>query len=186
MPAGGSLEVIRERSGWVLALGVVQIVVGVLAIGSPYVATLASALVLGWLLVFAGVAHAVESFQLQAWSGFLLNLLGAILYLIAGFLVITRPVAGALTLTLILAVFFLVEGVSRMILAFRVRDHVPSWPMLMLGGLLGGLLGLLIWLQWPASALWAIGLLVGVNVLFSGMTHVMLALAARRMEPALA
>jgi uncharacterized membrane protein HdeD (DUF308 family) len=169
MPATGSLEAIRERSGWVLALGIVQIVVGVLAIGSPLVATLASALVLGWLLLISGVVHAVESFQVRAWSGFLLHLLGAILYMVAGLLVITRPVAGALTLTLILAAFLLVEGVSRMILAFQVRDHVPGWP---------------IWMKWPSSAIWAIGLMLGVNLLFSGTTLLMLALAARRTAPA--
>ncbi len=180
MPATGSLEAIRARSGWVLVLAIVQIVVGVLAIGSPYVATLASAVVLGWLLLFSGVVHVVESFQVRAWSGFLLHLLGAILYVVAGLLVITRPMAGALTLTLILAAFLLVEGVSRMILAFQVRDHVPGWPMMLLGGLLGGLLGLLIWMQWPSSAIWAIGLMLGVNLLFSGTTLLMLALAARQ------
>jgi len=181
MPASETLAAIRQHSGWFIALGVVQILVGMLAIGSPYIATLASAVFLGWLLIVAGVFQGVQAFRARAWQGFLLHFLGAALYLVAGVLVVTRPAAGALTLTLILAIFLTVEGVSRAVLAFRLRDH-PGWAGLLVGGVLGAILGVMIWLKWPSSGLWALGLLIGVNLIFNGFCLIAIASAAKRSD----
>lgn len=179
MSASDTLDTIRHHSGWFMALGVAQIVVGALAIGSPLVATLASAVFLGWLLLIAGCVQVVQAFEYRVWQGFFLHLAGALLYIVAGVLVVTRPAAGALTLTLILAVFFVVEGVSRLMLGIRVRG-TPGSAGLLIGGVLGTVLGVLIWLEWPSSAVWAIGLLLGVNLVFNGFALVSIASAARR------
>jgi uncharacterized membrane protein HdeD (DUF308 family) len=177
--ASDTLDTIRDHSGWFMALGVAQIAVGALAIGSPLVATLASAVFLGWLLLIAGSVQAVQAFRYRVWHGFFLHLAGALLYLLAGVLIVTRPAAGALTLTLILAIFFAVEGISRVMLGMRVRG-TPGATGLVIGGALGTVLGLLIWLEWPSSAVWAIGLLLGVNLVVNGIALVSLAMAARR------
>jgi uncharacterized membrane protein HdeD (DUF308 family) len=114
----------------------------------------------------------------QGWRGFLLELLSAILYLVVGVLLLVNPVAGALALTVVLAVFLIVEGIFKFIMALRVRDH-RGWGWLLASGILSAILGVLIWAQWPASGLWVIGLLVGIQLLFTGWSLVMLALAAR-------
>lgn len=179
MTATNTLDTIRHHSGWFMLLGVAQILVGALAIGSPLVATLASAVFLGWLLMIAGCVQAVQAFEYRVWQGFFLHLAGALLYIGAGVLVVTRPAAGALTLTLILAIFFVIEGVSRVMLGLRVRG-TPGSTGLLIGGVLGAVLGLLIWLEWPSSAVWAIGLLLGVNLVVNGVTLISIAMAARR------
>ena len=179
MSATDSIDSIRDHAGWFMALGVAQMAVGALAIGSPLVATLASAVFLGWLLLIAGSVQAVQAFRYRIWHGFFLHLAGALLYIVAGVLVITRPAAGALTLTLILAIFFVVEGISRVMLGMRVRG-TPGSAGLLIGGVLGTVLGLLIWLELPSSAVWAIGLLLGVNLLVNGVALVSIAMAARR------
>jgi uncharacterized membrane protein HdeD (DUF308 family) len=170
---------LRERRGWLLALGIVQIVLGVLAIGAPMVATLALAVFLGWLFIFSGVVHGFHAMQVRGWSGFLLHLLGAALYVVAGAILVTYPLGGALTLTLVLAAFFVVEGVSRTLLGLRVRP-MQGWWTFLLGGIAGVVLGILIWSEWPGSALWAVGLLVGINLLFSGFSLTSLAMALRQ------
>ena len=179
MSASASLDTTRDHSGWFMVLGLAQIAVGALAIGSPLLATLASAVFLGWLLLIAGSVQAFQAFRYRIWHGFFLHLVGALLYLAAGVLVVTRPAAGALTLTLILAIFFAVEGISRVMLGMRVRG-TPGSTGLVFGGALGTLLGLLIWLEWPSSAVWAIGLLLGVNLVVNGVALLSISNAARR------
>jgi len=174
----GSIEVMREYWGWFLGLGIIQLLVGMVALGSPVMASLASALVLGWLLVFSGAAQGVHAFQVRGWSGFLLHVIGALLYVVAGIVMITRPIAGVLTLTLVLAIFLIVEGISRIALGIRERE-APGSTWFIIGGAMGAVLGLLIWLEWPASAIWAIGVMLGVNLVFSGATLISMSLAVR-------
>jgi uncharacterized membrane protein HdeD (DUF308 family) len=177
-----AFEALRHRWGWLLALGLVQIAVGLFAIGAPVVASLASALFVGWVLLFSGAVQLLHAFQVRGWKGFLLHLVGALLYLAAGVVIVLFPLGGVLTLTLFLAGVFLVEGVSRTMLALRMRP-AQGWGWFLVGGLAGIVLGLMIWLEWPSSALWALGLLVGINLLFSGVSLTSLALAFRRAHP---
>ena len=172
------MEVLSRNWGWLLALGILMIVLGVFAIGAPQVATVAVQFALGWILVIAGIAEGIHAFMAQAWRGFLLELLSAILYLAVGVLLLVNPVGGALALTIVLAVFLIVEGIFKIMMALRVRDH-RGWGWLLASGILSVILGLLIWAEWPASGLWVIGLLVGIQLLFTGWSLVMLALAAR-------
>lgn len=177
-----TVEALHLRWGWLLFLGLVNIVVGLVAIGAPVVASLASAIFIGWVLLFSGVVQLVHAFQVRGWKGFLLHLLSAIVYIGAGLVIATFPLGGALTLTLFIACAFIVEGVMRTALAFRMRPG-HGWGWFLLGGVAGIVLGLMLWVEWPSSALWALGLLVGMNLLFSGVSLTSLALAYRRAHP---
>lgn len=172
-------NLLHDRWGLLLGLGLAQVIAGILAVGAPAVATIAIAVFLGWLFVFTGVFQLVHAFQVRGWQGFALHLLGAVLYCFAGFVLVTTPMEGALTLTLMLAIFFVIEGVIRCAMALRLRPG-HHWGWFLLGGLSGVVLGLLILAQWPVSGTWAIGLLVGINFIMSGSTLVSLALALRK------
>jgi uncharacterized membrane protein HdeD (DUF308 family) len=179
------METLSRNWGWLLALGILMIILGVLAIAAPYGATLAVQFALGWILVIGGIAEAIHAFMAKGWGGFVLELLSAILYVVVGVLLLTNPVGGALALTIVLAVFLIVEGIFKILMAFRVRDH-GGWGWLLASGILSVLLGVLIWAEWPYSGLWVIGLLVGIQLVFTGWSLVMLSLAARayRQTPA--
>jgi uncharacterized membrane protein HdeD (DUF308 family) len=115
--------------------------------------------------------------------GFFWSLLTAVLAIVLGLVLLLRPIAGVLTLTLALVVFFVVEGVAAILLAIEHRRHLASWGWVLVSGLVDLLLALLIWDGWPSSAGWAIGLLVGINMVFVGVSLIMTALAARKMAP---
>lgn len=172
------MEVLSRNWRWLLALGILMIILGVFAIGAPVVATIAFQVVLGWILVIGGIAQGVHAFMAKGWGGFLFELLSALLYLAVGALLLVNPVEGALALTIVLAAFLIVEGIFKIVMAWRVRGHA-RWGWLLASGILSLILGALIWAQWPSSALWVIGLLVGVHLLFTGWALIMLALAAR-------
>jgi uncharacterized membrane protein HdeD (DUF308 family) len=178
------MEVLSRNWGWLLALGILMIILGAIAIAAPVAATIAVQFMLGWLLVITGIAEAIHAFMVRGWRGFLLELLSAVLYLGVGILLLVNPLEGALALTIVLAAFLVVEGIFKIIMAMRVRDH-DGWGWLLASGILSVILGALIWAQWPASGLWVIGLLVGIQLLFTGWSLVMLALAARRRRHAL-
>ena len=179
------MEALSRNWGWLLALGILMIILGVVAMATPVVATIAIQVMLGWLLVISGIAEGIHAFMVKEWRGFLLELLSAVLYLGVGLLLLVDPLKGALALTLILAVFLLVEGIFKIITALRVRDH-RGWGWLLASGIVSVVLGVLIWKQWPTSGLWVIGLLVGIQLLFTGWSLVMLALVARGHRQAMA
>jgi uncharacterized membrane protein HdeD (DUF308 family) len=172
------MEALSRNWGWLMALAVLLIVLGVFAIGAPAVATIAVQLMLGWILLIGGIAQGIHAFMVKGWGGFLLELLSAALYLLVGILLLVNPVGGALALTIVLAVFLVVEGIFKIVMALRVRDH-RGWGWLLASGVLSLVLGVLIWSQWPVAGLWVIGLLVGIQLLFTGWSLLMLALAAR-------
>jgi uncharacterized membrane protein HdeD (DUF308 family) len=179
------MEALSRNWGWLLALGILMIILGAIAIAAPAVATIAVQFMLGWLLVISGIAEGIHAFMAQGWRGFLLELLSAVLYLAVGILLLVNPLEGALALTIVLAVFLIVEGIFKIITALRLRDH-DGWGWLLASGIVSVILGVLIWAEWPASGLWVIGLLVGIQLLFTGWALVMLALAARRWRQAMA
>ena len=179
------MEALSRNWGWLLALGILMIILGVVAMAAPVVATIAIQVMLGWLLVISGIAEGIHAFMVKEWRGFLLELLSAVLYLGVGLLLLVDPLKGAVALTLILAVFLLVEGIFKIITALRVREH-RGWGWLLASGIVSVVLGVMIWAQWPASGLWVIGLLVGIQLLFTGWSLVMLALVARGHRQAMA
>ncbi len=167
-----------HRAWWLwLALGLVSILAGLLAIGSTFITTLASVLVFGTLLLIAGIAEVIHAVTARHGKAFALHLLAAALYSIVGLFLIRDPVRAATVLTLLLAASFLVGGLLRVIFALVMR--FPAWPWVLLNGAVDLLLGAFIWAEWPESGLWVIGLFVGIDLLFHGWSWVILALTVR-------
>lgn len=163
---------------WLLGLGILLIIVGIAAIGLPFAATLAVELLIGWILVIGGILQIIHSFWARKLGGIFLGLLAGILYLGVGLLMLLYPLQGVITLTLLLAILFLIEGICRIIASFQLRP-MRNWGWILVSGIAALIIAFLIWAGWPASAVWAIGLLVGINLIFSGWSMIMLALALR-------
>jgi len=162
--------------GWLLFLGILLIVVGIAAIVLPFAATLAVEILLGWVLVIGGILQIIHSFWARRVGGFFLGLVAGILYLIVGFLLLLYPLQGILTLTLLLVILFLIEGICRIISSFQVRP-TRNWGWVLVSGIAALIIAFLIWIGWPVSATWAIGLLVGINLIFGGWGMIMLSSA---------
>jgi uncharacterized membrane protein HdeD (DUF308 family) len=175
------LEAIKAHWKGILALGIVLILVGTVAVIMPLAATLATAFVLGSLLLMAGVAQLIGSFWTREWSGFFLTLLMGILYVVLGVMIVRAPVKAELALTLLLACVLMVGGLFRIIGSLMYR--FPHWGWTLAGGALNLVLGALIFELWPEAALWVIGLFVGIDLIFTGWTWVMLSLAVRKVKP---
>lgn len=168
----------RHFTGWSIAVSLLMILAGVLAIGVPIAAGVAVNIVVAWLLVFAGVAHLVFGWHLRGVGGMTWQLLLGILYIGVGVYLLAHPVAGLASLTLALAIYLFLEGVLELILAFQIRARqARGW--LALDGVVTLILGFMIWRTWPASTEWAIGTLVGISMIFSGSARLMLSMAAR-------
>jgi len=174
---------IAERWGWFLTIGIVLALAGVAAIAFPLVSTIAAKVALGWIFLVSGALLAVHAFSVQQWRGFLLSLLLGALYLVAGGWLAFFPFTGIVTPTILLAALFLVEGVLEVVMAVRVRPH-EGWGWLMLSGLVAIAVGVLIAYELPSSAEWAIGLLAGINLLSTGISFILVALAGRRVGQA--
>ena len=141
-------------------------------------ATFASVVFFGWLLVFSGFIQFGHALYARKWSGFLLQLLLGIFALVAGALILYRPTAGALSLTLLLSFLFIAQGVIRIVLALTRRfEH---WIWVLISGILTLILGILILMQWPYSALYIIGLFVGIDLIFNGWALIMMSFVAKR------
>ena len=176
-------RLIAEKWGWFLALGIVLIVAGLVAIAFPLFSTIAAKIMLGWLFLIGGAMMILHAFQAPGWQGFLWELLIGILYAVAGGYLAFFPLTGLFTLAILLAVLFIVEGIFEVIMALRVRPH-EGWGFLLLSGLAALAVGVMIYMDLPGSAVWALGLLVGINLIFSGWSYVFLALAGRRAHEA--
>lgn len=179
LPLSGGFEALRSRWGWFFALGIALIVVGTMAIGSSFFATLATVIAFGTLLLIAGGMQIVGAFSTRKWSGFFVELLTGIFYLVLGMLTLAHPLGAAAGITLMIAAFLLVGGMLRIVVA--VAERFESWGWVLLNGAVAVLLGIFIWRQWPLTGLWVIGLFVGIEMVFCGWSWVMLALAARRL-----
>ena len=171
--------VVRRASTLSLLWGVLLICLGVLAIGSPMLAAIAVNAFVAWLIVLAGVVHLIVAFHTREAGSVIWRLLVGLAYICFGGYLIARPALGVASLTLVLASLFLVEGILDIVMFFRVRSIMRAgW--ILLDGIVTLLLGLMIYMQWPSSSAWAIGTLVGVSLIFSGVTRVMVSLAVRR------
>ena len=166
-----------------IAWSIVLIVFGFLAIALPLAASLGVAIVLGWLILFNGVAQLVHAFQSRGVGHIAWKLLVAVVYLVAGLYLVFHPGLGIVGLTLVLAVFFFAEGVVDVVAYFSVRKMDGSGWML-LDGIITLILGLMIWRHWPASSLWVIGVLIGISMLMTGTSRLMMALALRKLSKA--
>ena len=173
------LEPLRAKSGWIVALGIVYLIVGVIALGSVVTATVASVFVVGIMMLVAGVAEVINAFQIKTWGKFLLWLLLGLLYIIAGFVTFENPLLAAAFLTLLLGASLLVSGVMRIVLAFSMKEGMP-WIGVAISGVITLILGLIILAHWPVSSLYILGIFLGIDLIFAGAGWVGLGLGLRK------
>lgn len=168
---------LRAMAWSLFFMGMLLIIVGMVAISSSFVATLASVKVFGILLLIAGGIEVVHAVMIRNMRGFALHLLAAAIYLVVGLFMLEDPIQAATVITLIIAAYFIVGGVLRIIFSFAVRFH--GWIWVVVNGLVNLVLGMMIWNRWPESSLWVIGLFIGIDLLFHGWSSVILALTLR-------
>jgi len=170
------------RTYWVLFLvqGVIMMVLGVLAIIWPQISTLAVDIYLGWMFLLSGLVGLVTMFLAPNVEAFLWSLLTAALSLFVGVLLLWHPVEGAVSLTLVLVAFFIVEVIVQIAAAIKDRDAFPdSWGWMVMSGIVDLVLAVALISGWPGTASWALGLIVGVNLITSGLAITMVAIASR-------
>jgi uncharacterized membrane protein HdeD (DUF308 family) len=172
---------IAEHWVWYLFLGVVLVLGGLAAIAFPFLSTIAAKIALGWIFLVSGGVAIVHAFTAGKWQGFFLNLLIGILYVVTGGYLVLLPLSGVLTLTILVAALFLADGLLEVIMAFRIRPH-EGWGWVLISGLAAIALGVMIGLQLPNSATWAIGLLVGIKMIFAGWSFISLAIGGHRSQ----
>lgn len=172
---------LRSRRGWVIGIGICLALLGGVAISMPLMASLAIESLIGWLMVAVGSIMAISGYRerRQGRGGFG-DLLGSALTLMTGLVLLLKPMSGVITLTMILSLYFLVEGIFKTIVAVKLRG-LDGWLWLLFSGLLAVLLSGLIWHDIFAAA-WGVGLLVGINLLFTGSTFVALGITLGREE----
>jgi uncharacterized membrane protein HdeD (DUF308 family) len=176
--------VVRKRSSaWSIVMSILMIVAGLLAIALPFAAGIAANIFVGWMLVFSGGAHIVFAWHRRNVRGLLWEVLLAGLYVFVGGYLLLHPLLGLLSLTLALAIYLFIEAILETTLAFTSRP-VRGWGWLLFDGIVTLALSFLIWLSWPASTEWAVGLLIGVSILFTGISRLMVSLIARQFATA--
>jgi uncharacterized membrane protein HdeD (DUF308 family) len=176
---GAELEHLRKNWAWLLVLGILLILVGLMAISSAFSATLATILVMGTFLLIGGGVEIANALWARRWRGFWMHLLAGVLYVVLGFMLVRRPLSSAAAFTLMLAAAFMIGGLFRIIISVVERFH--GWVWVFVNGIVTLVLGILIWQEWPETAFWVIGLFVGIDMLFAGWSLVMTALAVRSM-----
>lgn len=175
-----SLGTIAKKSvGWSIGLSILMIAAGILAIVIPPAAGIAVLFAVAWLLMFSGAVHLVFAWHMRVTGGFIWELLLGILYVGVGAYALAHPIAGLASLTLILAIYLFAEAVLEMVLSFRLRP-MPGSNWLLFDSIVTLILAILIWRTWPSSTEWVIGTLVGISMLFSGVSRLALSLSARR------
>src|SRR5271156_590115 len=182
MTGNTPVDVVKQASTVSIVGGILLIVFGMVAVGTPFLAALAVNVAIAWLIALAGVVHLMLAFRAHGAGSMIWKLLVGIAYVFFGGYLILHPVLGVASLTLILASLFLIEGILDIILFFKMRS-VGGSSWVLVDGIITLLLGLMIYLQWPSSTAWAIGILVGVSMIISGVTRVMLSFAVRKATP---
>jgi uncharacterized membrane protein HdeD (DUF308 family) len=171
---------------WVLFLveGIILVILGLAAIAVPPIATLAVELLFGWLFLISGIAGAIMTFMMRQAPGFWWSLVSAILGVVAGLVLLLWPLSGVLTLTLVLIVFFVIEGIASIMFAFdHKRELSGRWGWMLASGIIDLILAAIILAGLPGTAAWALGLLVGINMVFGGTALIGMALHAREVDP---
>jgi len=169
-----------QNWGWFLAFGIVLVLLGVAAVTRSVKSTVVSMSFFGWMLLLAAGIEIAQAVLVGKWSGFFLHLLFASLFGVTGVLFVWRPVISAEVATFVMAMFFLMSGLFQLVSSLMIHT-LPGWGWQALNGVLTFVLGILVLAQWPASGLWAIGLFVGIDLIFFGWAWIMLALGLHKM-----
>ncbi len=164
---------------WHLAIGVALVLIGIIALIDSIAVSVASMILFGWLLLFAGIIEGVQAFRHRKVGHFYLHLLNTVLSIVVGLMLLRNPLAGSLAMTLLMALYFTVAGAFRILTALTVPFTGSGWALV--DGIVSLVLGILVWVQWPIAGLWIIGLFIGVNLITYGWSQVMLAFVLRRL-----
>jgi uncharacterized membrane protein HdeD (DUF308 family) len=178
-PAGMS-EVVRAKWGWFLFAGIVFIVAGLFAFLAPFVASVVVTVIVAVGLIIAGVVQIFQAWSVQSWAGFLWQLVIGLILLIGGVAIYFNPVAGTFLLTLFAAAIFIAKGIFQIILGFRIKPN-DAWGWIVAAGVIAIIVGVLIWTDYPLSGIYALGVLAGISLIFTGWSYVAISLAAKRM-----
>jgi uncharacterized membrane protein HdeD (DUF308 family) len=177
-PHDSGVEPLRAKCGWILALGVVYVIAGLVALSSIVLATAATVFLVGIMMVVAGVAEVINAFQFKSWGKFLLWIVLGLLYIVAGFVAFENPLLTAAVLTLMLGAALVVSGIMRIILAFSMKEGMP-WMWVVLSGVITLLLGGIILARWPVSSLYILGLFLGIDLVFAGVGWIFVGLGLK-------
>ncbi len=170
---------VRKNRGWLMFMGIVMVILGVIGLSMEVSLTVVSVLYFGFLVVFGGVVMLIDAFRAGEWASKLWHVLIALVYIAAGIVMITNPAASAVWITLFLASFFVITGVFRLIIGFQARGRVDNWGWIVFAGVISMLLGLVIFAQWPVSGLWVIGMFVAIELILQGFSMISIARAVR-------
>ena len=176
---GSGVRALRPKWGWIVGFGVFSLIAGVIALGSTVIATASAVYIVGFMMLFAGVAEIVAAFNAKDWGHRLLWLLLGALYVFAGFICLQNPFQAALWLTLMLGVALIVGGVVRIFLATQMKQGTP-WGWVVFSGILSFLLGLMIVAKWPASSFYVLGIFLGIDLIFMGSSWITIGMALKR------
>jgi uncharacterized membrane protein HdeD (DUF308 family) len=165
-----SISASSSSRGWSIFLGILLVVAGIFSISAPFFAGIAASIFFGWLILFAGIAHLVYAWSERGAGAVLWQILIGIVYIVAAFTMLVRPVSGVVALTLVLGIYIALEGVFELALFSLVR-RTPGSIWFLIDGLVSLLLAGLIFFHWPSSSFWAVGTLVGISLLFSGIAR---------------
>ena len=179
LTASGSGPRPRTAWGWFVALGIAQLVLGIIAWFDVIAFTIAGVIFIGALLLVAGVFQVVHAFMDREWGGFALHLLVGILYVIGGFLLMDEPLEGSVVITILVAAALIIGGVLRIAIGVQHR-HMPGWGLLLAGGVISLLVGLMLYLMLPWSGLWVVGTLIAVELIFHGVSWIQFGLTLRK------
>lgn len=160
-------DAIDRGWGWAVAMGTLMIVLGALAIVFPVLTSVGVALILGMVLTASGALQLIYAFGVRGWRGFLWHLLIAVTYATVGILLLVYPLGGLITLTFLLTLYLLISGIFKVVISLSSRS-VSGWGWLLASGILSMILSAVIWLSWPISALWFVGLVVGIDLIMAG------------------
>ena len=164
--------------------GIVLVILGAAAVAVPAIATLSFTILIGWLFLISGVVGLFTTFRMRGVPGFWWSLFSAVLGIVVGGLLIANPITGAFSLTFLLIVLFIIEGVVSVMFALEHRQDLPGgWGWMLASGIIDLVLATIIFAGLPGSAIWALGLVVGFNLAFGGIALIMMALYARRIDP---
>jgi uncharacterized membrane protein HdeD (DUF308 family) len=172
------LSQLRANWGWLLALGLIFLILGVVGLGRTLLFTVGTALFFGWLILMGGVAQLVEAFKCTGWKSVIWHVLIALLYLVAGVSIIMDPLIASIVWTAIIAGALVVAGIFKIVIGLSHRESA-GWFGLLLSGVISLALGIMLFAQWPTSGVWFLGLLVAIELLMQGIALVVLALSAR-------
>jgi uncharacterized membrane protein HdeD (DUF308 family) len=173
------MKVLRAKWGWIVALGVVFLIAGFIALGSAVAATASAVMIIGIMMIVGGVAEIVAAFSVKDWGKFAVWMLLGLLYVGAGIIALMNPFAAATILTLMLGGALVFGGVLRIFLAFSMKSAGKPWGWVVVSGLVTLLLGAMIIAQWPASSFFVLGIFLGIDLIFIGSGWVTMGLALK-------